>query len=122
VNNVQSAQPAAAAALEPKSALRASAVVEGGVLLRTGHDPEALMQSVADLIEVEQLERIELHLPSGVQSGCLVVGEECRELPAGSTLDGNVFYWQIGAPFLGEYRLRFTGREEIAVRVRVKGR
>jgi hypothetical protein len=92
------------------------------VLLRTGYDAAAPMQSVADLVEVEQMERIELHLPSGVQSGCLVIGEDCRNLPAGSTLDGNVFYWQIGAPFLGEYDLRFTGSDEIAVRVRVKGR
>jgi hypothetical protein len=121
VNNPAPAQPAASA--EPKYALRASTPVSGGVLLRTGYDPEALLQSVGDTVEVEQMERMELHLPAGVQSGCLVIGEECGELPAGSTLEGNVFYWQLGAPFLGEFELRFTGSvEEATVRVRVKSR
>jgi hypothetical protein len=115
VNNPPPAQPAA----EPKVLFRARAAVSGAVLLRTGYDPEAPLQSIADTVEVEQMERIELHLPAGVQTGCLVIGNDCRELPAGSALDGNVFYWQIGAPFLGEYDLRF---DEVAVRVRVKSR
>lgn len=115
VNNPPPAQPAA----EPKVMFRASAPVIGGVLLRTGYDPEAPLQSIADAVEVEQMERIELHLPSGVQSGCLVIGDSCTQLPAGSTLDGNLFYWQIGAPFLGDYDLRF---DDVAVRVRVKSR
>jgi hypothetical protein len=121
INNAPPAQPSAAPA-EPKQALRASAPVQAGVLLRTGYDPEAPLRAVADAVEVEQLERIELHLPPGVRRGCLVAGDDCSELPAGSTLDGNVFYWQIGAPFLGEYELRFAGRDDVAVRVRVKRR
>jgi hypothetical protein len=115
VNNPPPAQPAA----EPKIMFRASAPMVGGLLLRTGYDPEAPLQSVGDTVEVEQMERIELHLPSGVRSGCLVVGDSCSELPAGSTLDGNIFYWQIGAPFLGDYDLRF---DDVAVRIRVKSR
>jgi hypothetical protein len=47
-----------------------------------------------------------------VQSGCLLIGEGCRELPAGSTLDGDVFYWLIGAPFFTEYEVHFSGRDD----------
>jgi hypothetical protein len=47
-------------------------------------------------------------------SGYLIVGNELRPLPIGSTLDPRrgVFYWQPGPGFFGEYRFVFVdGRD-----------
>jgi hypothetical protein len=44
--------------------------------------------------------------------GYLIVGDELRALPIGSTLDSDagVFSWQLGPGFLGDYRLAFVDR------------
>jgi Leucine-rich repeat (LRR) protein len=64
---------------------------------------------------IEQ-ERIELTLAgdeSVIQAGYMVVGDELRSLPVGSTIDylGNTFYWQPGPGFLGHYPLLFILKE-----------
>ncbi len=59
----------------------------------------------AEQIEIEELGRIEL--PVGAHSGYMLVREELRPLPAGSTLRDGVFYWQLGPGFLGSYELVF---------------
>ena len=105
---------------EPKTAFRASAPSREGIWLRTGYDEAASLTKVEGSIEVPQSERIEIHLPGAVERGCLVIGDECSEMPAGSTLRDNVFYWQIGAAFRGEFELRFSGSEELPVRVTVR--
>ena len=115
VNNA----PAQLLAVEPKGAFRASAPSREGVWLRTGYDEEAPLRRAEDVIEVPQAERIELHLPGAVERGCLVIGGECSELPAGSTLQDGAFSWQIGAAFLGDFELRFSGSEELVVRMKI---
>ena len=42
-----------------------------------------------------------------------------RRRPIGSTMRGGVFYWQIGAGYLGEYEIVFVNRRERKVK-RVK--
>jgi hypothetical protein len=64
-----------------------------------------------------ELEQIELHLANqftfaasgGTYEGYLVVGDELRPLPSGSTLDAaeGVFKWQPGAAFIGVYDFVF---------------
>jgi hypothetical protein len=68
-------------------------------------------------IQCQELERIELALkdtPPGYVTGYLVVGDEPRPLPIGSTLDAEkgIFYWQPGPGFLGKYHLVFIERDE----------
>ena len=73
------------------------------------------------LVEVEQLERLELH-SGGSGPAYLRVGDQLEPLPAGSQLDAaqGIFYWQTGAPFLGLYTLAFgTGDAAVTVRVNI---
>ncbi len=51
--------------------------------------------------------------PASRWEGYLIVGEELRALPIGSTLDAvaGVFSWLPGPGFLGDYRLVFVNRE-----------
>ena len=48
-----------------------------------------------------------------VYDGYLVVGDQLRELPIGSTLDKErgVFYWQPGPGFVGEYHFVFIEKD-----------
>ena len=104
----------------------------GELGLRRGFDGNAPIRRVrakGDLyaVAVAALERIELHLggesDSGLVAGYAIVGNERRDLPAGSTLDQQrgVFYWQPGAAFMGRYELVFVrGTEETRVVVDVK--
>jgi len=64
-------------------------------------------------IETRELERVEINLP-GCMSGYLVVGDELRALPIGSTLDSrrDIFYWQPGPGFIGKYYFVFIVKEE----------
>jgi uncharacterized protein (TIGR01370 family) len=90
-------------------------------------------------IETKELERIEIHLAydlaeievkaAGGRSynskfkiqnskfyfGYMVVGNQRRALPIGSTLDreSGIFYWQPGPGFLGRYHLVFIKNEKI---------
>jgi hypothetical protein len=71
--------------------------------------------------EIKELERVEINLSDegvapqaiGVE-GYLVVSDQLRELPIGSTLDKDrgVFYWQPGPGFVGEYRFVFIGKDD----------
>jgi len=65
-------------------------------------------------IEIKELERVEIHLLSGLApllqwTGYQEVNSQLRQLPIGSTLDRErgIFYWQPGPGFIGEYRLIF---------------
>jgi hypothetical protein len=65
-------------------------------------------------VEIKELERVEINLSDeGVVEGYLIVGDQLRELPIGSTLDkeNGIFYWQPGPGFVGEYRLVFLEKE-----------
>jgi hypothetical protein len=64
--------------------------------------------------EIKELERIEIQLDKNISHGYLVVGNEYRSLPIGSSLDTKkgVFYWLPGPGFLGHYKLVFVGNKE----------
>ncbi|MDQ1350843.1 MAG: Fibronectin type-III protein, partial [Acidobacteriota bacterium] len=65
-------------------------------------------------VEIKELERVEINLSDeGVYDGYLVVADQLRELPIGSTLDksSRVFYWQPGPGFVGEYRFVFIEKD-----------
>ena len=63
-------------------------------------------------VEIKELERVEINLSTErVFEGYLMVGDQFRELPIGSTLDkkNGIFYWQPGPGFVGEYHFVFIG-------------
>jgi hypothetical protein len=84
-------------------------------------------------IEIKELERIEIHLTQAKEDapvfnykGYLVVNDQLRPLPIGSTLDSRkgIFYWQPGVGFYGDYELVFikqtnTGRNAVRIKVRI---
>lgn len=84
-------------------------------------------------IEIKELERIEIYLTQAREDvpllnckGYLVVNDQLRPLPIGSTLDSQrgIFYWQPGVGFYGDYDLVFikqtnTGRNAARVKVRI---
>ena len=63
-------------------------------------------------VEIKELERVEINLGAEVLAGYLIVGDQLRELPIGSTLDRErgIFYWQPGPGFVGEYGFEFLGK------------
>ena len=68
-------------------------------------------------VEIKELERAEINLSTDVEeisARYLVVGDQLRELPIGSTLDkeNGIFYWQPGPGFIGEYHFIFTGKDD----------
>ncbi|NIO83646.1 MAG: hypothetical protein GTN68_24130 [Candidatus Aminicenantes bacterium] len=84
-------------------------------------------------IEIRELERVEINLNnnraevevkaeveegnsdnSNFYTGYLVVGNQIRPLPIGSTLDSErgIFYWQPGPGFIGVYRIVFIKKEK----------
>lgn len=65
------------------------------------------------VLEAEELERIEIKLNKNISHGYLVVGDEFRSLPIGSSLvpEKGIFYWQLGPGFLGNYELAFVGKQ-----------
>jgi len=72
--------------------------------------------------EVREVERLELDLgPGSSYRGYLVVGDELRPLPVGSTLDPGkgTFSWLPGPGFLGTYRLVFTKEDESGAAKRI---
>ncbi len=82
-----------------------------------------LQDGTTELI-IHETEPIELHLESiqepalfspspGYFYGCMLVGEELRPLPVGSTLDTQkgIFYWIPGPGFFGDYDLLFVKKE-----------
>ncbi|MCX6563182.1 MAG: Ig domain-containing protein, partial [Candidatus Aminicenantes bacterium] len=65
--------------------------------------------------QMREVERLELGLGKGLDlRGYLVVGEELRPLPIGSTLDPKkgTFSWMPGPGFLGTYNLIFLKEDE----------
>jgi len=115
--------------------------IESRVMVKKGFNDEdnsEALEIVPDengvtRIEINELERVEIHL-SGEEtfngrtktgnpqpgnsrkhrfSGYMIVGDELRALPIGSTLDTDrgIFYWQPGPGFVGEYDFIFI--EEI---------
>ena len=75
------------------------------------------------IVRVAQGERIELRLPSGFEGGYQLVNGERRALPAGASWDlsAQSFFWQPGAPYLGEFQLVFSrGGESLRVLVVVE--
>jgi hypothetical protein len=62
-------------------------------------------------IKIKELERIVINLshPGADIFGYMIVGNQLRPLPIGSTLDAKsgTFYWQPGPGFIGEYNLLF---------------
>ncbi|HLP60924.1 MAG TPA: hypothetical protein VK186_18930 [Candidatus Deferrimicrobium sp.] len=84
-------------------------------------------------IEIKELERIEIHLTETNGDGTLfnyigylVVNDQTRPLPIGSTFDSHrgIFYWQPGVGFYGDYEIVFikqtnTGRNAVKIKVRI---
>jgi uncharacterized repeat protein (TIGR01451 family) len=68
-------------------------------------------------VSIEELDRIEL--PVGATNGYLLMKDERRPLPVGSTLKGGRFYWQAGPGFLGDYNLLFEKADSTPIRVHV---
>ena len=81
---------------------------------------------------MEETGRMEIRVaePSRVIAGYMVVGDQLRSLPPGSTLNTGTgtFCWQAGPGFVGMYRLVFivknqTGeiqRKDIGIKISVK--
>jgi len=107
--------PSASAAPEP---VLFEGVALDEIRIRRGFDlqkePEPLRNR---LIEMEELGRIELH--AGVTGGYQIVNGERAALPAGSTVQGGVFYWQAGPGFLGEYDLVLDRPDGQEIRINV---
>ena len=86
-------------------------------------------------IEILELDHIEIHLKPNFQKldsyrsiGYLMVGEQLRSLPLGSTFDikKGIFYWQPGVGFWGNYTFVFLLKHQIGeiekkiINVRIK--
>jgi hypothetical protein len=94
-------------------------------------DKEGIIQ-----LEIRQLEHIEIQLNHLIRStqntqlstshaalkGYLLVGDECRPLPIGSTLNPGkgIFSWQPSHGFLGSYELIFVGNGENGAKVKTR--
>ncbi len=102
----------------------------GPITVFRGFNQDKISQRVFPLQDcntgllIHEAECIELHLESpplphpgnsspGNFYGCMLVGEELRPLPVGSTLDTQkgIFYWIPGPGFFGDYDLLFVKKE-----------
>lgn len=99
---------------------------------RRGYEWEAALEPIRrggegllEPIELKELERVEIHFAAGIQEAGVRFGDELRGLPVGSTLDAEdgIFYWQLGAGFLGEYLLEFRDADGtvVVIPIRVGG-
>jgi hypothetical protein len=61
-------------------------------------------------VNLPQGSRLTVDLGGAVERGYLIVGDELRDLPIGSTLDGanGHFYWQPAIPYYGAFELVFV--------------
>lgn len=73
------------------------------------------MDSEVTEVQIEELKRLEIRLTdkAGTKNrfvGYMVVGNELRPLPIGSTIDSEsgFFYWSPGPGFIGTYRMLFV--------------
>jgi len=73
------------------------------------------------IIQIREVERTEVALGNGVVTGYMIVGEELRPLPIGSTLDNHngLFCWQPGPGFIGEYDFVFIKTDELGMQRRM---
>jgi hypothetical protein len=69
------------------------------------------------ILEIREVERLEVELGKGVMTGYMLIGDQLRPLPVGSTLDtvNGVFYWQPGPGFIGEYNLVFIKTDKFGI-------
>ncbi|MCX6563248.1 MAG: hypothetical protein NTU60_06550 [Candidatus Aminicenantes bacterium] len=86
--------------------------------------PEAMMpDNLGSLhLEMREVERIELDLGEGTAyGGYVVVGDELRPLPIGSTLDERTgaFSWLPGPGFLGTYEIVFLKTDAFSLMKRI---
>jgi hypothetical protein len=111
----------AAATVSPKESVpRRTAARSEGVSLRTGYNLSARLvplqkDGTVFTATVSRMARLELYLPfsgSGLR-GCVIRGDQCVALPAGSVLakSQGIFYWQLDVAFLGLFELRFSDGE-----------
>ena len=73
-------------------------------------------------LEMREVERIEIDLGKGkIYRGHLIVGDNLRPLPIGSTLDQlkGTFSWMPGPGFLGTYDLVFARTDEFGITRRI---
>lgn len=73
-------------------------------------------------IEMREVERIEIDLGIGKgYRGYLIVGDQLRPLPIGSTLDARAgtFSWMPGPGFIGTYDLLFLQTDEFGITRRI---
>jgi len=76
-------------------------------------------------IEIREVERVRIYFGEGADyMGYLIVGEELRPLPIGSTLNAEegTFSWQPGAGFIGEYDLVFIKKDATGAKTKIKTR
>ena len=99
--------------LQAAGAMAGRRLPAGQLFVRRGDVDTPLEELLADSsgrfhLTAEQYERLELHL-GAVRDGYLAAADAVLELPVGSVLDpdSGIYYWQTGAPFLGEYELHF---------------
>jgi len=96
--------------------------IKRGFSLKT--EPEVLQPDNYGVIsiEIKEVERVEVDLGKGrAYRGYLVVGEELRSLPMGTTLDQRTgtFSWMPGPGFLGTYDLLFLQTDEFGITRRI---
>ncbi len=77
-------------------------------------------------IEIKELERVEIQVSPGTSETCgyMVVGNQLRPLPIGSTFDqkSGIFYWQPGVGFYGTYEFVFIkvdGTDQRKLKVKI---
>ncbi len=73
------------------------------------------------ILEIREVERIEIELGKGVLTGYIVIGDQLKPLPIGSTLDTEkgIFAWMPGPGFIGKYDLVFIKEDEFGMQRRI---
>ena len=73
-------------------------------------------------LEIREVDRLEIELGKGLSTGYIVVGDQLRPLPIGSTLDKEkgIFSWQPGPGFIGEYNLVFIKIDDFGMQKRIQ--
>ena len=73
-------------------------------------------------LEIREVERVAVDLGKGIDyKGYMIVGNELRPLPIGSTLNmqKGTFFWLPGPGFIGEYNLVFLVQDETGLKRRI---
>ncbi len=105
-----------------ESDLSQLALSSAPLAVRTGFDPEARWRSIAASRGVHRVRvavsgRLEVRVGSRADAGYLVVGDQLRDLPAGSSLDRRTgrFTWAPGPGQFGAFRLVFVDGKSVTV-------